>query len=75
MGTSFLEAVLWNNLNYSHLYQETFEDFSYGDAEYTLVSPLEIIYELTRLDDAGLGPLIRELETYNDSKTLIAFSG
>jgi len=75
MGVSFIAAVPYDDLEHCDLYQDAFETFTMGDAVYTLVSPQVLIDELEYAGYPEYTPLIRELEDYSNSSTLIAFNG
>ena len=69
-----IQVYFFNDLDNAHLFEDTFNSFSYGDAEVTCVSSRAIVEELLTKD--GIDALISEiegLEKNNDGYVLIAF--
>lgn len=69
-----IQVYFFNDLDNAHLFEDTFNSFSYGDADVTCVRSSAIVAELLTKD--GMDDLIREieaLEANDDGDILIAF--
>ena len=72
-----IKIVRFNNLKNFHLWDDnkyTFDSISYGDAVMTLVSVLNIVYEIENHDDDELAPLLAEVSSLPED-VLIALNG
>lgn len=76
-----LPVILWRDLDHYKMWEEhaddpVFDSFTWGDAEYTLVHPLQLVNEIDFRSevDFDLQPLLDELLSVPDG-VLIAFNG